>query len=769
MKNKTKRIVSAICALAMCAAIVPAAAFAAGEAPVPDPIGVTDEATEIATVTVKFVDENNKSLGVDDKTVEATVGDKLYESGELLSAVNSVDGYIFQNFSWSAAENAPESSDSTVASGKFTLYAHMKKLDEVKPETATVTVKFVDENNKSFGVDDKTVEATVGDKLYESEELLSAVNSVNGYIFQNFTWSAVDNAPEEGDSTVTSGKFTLYAHMKKLDEVKPEHTTTINIKQQYVDGDVFATIEVGTIPYEDATYLPYVDVIAPYFEDSATYTYAGYYDVSINGMDAHRYGHGKDVTMVQDATMDVTIYYNKVDPEPEHTTTINIKQQYVDGETFVTINVGTIPYEDATYLPDVDVIAPYFEDTDTYTYAGYYDVSINGMEANRYGTGNDVTMVQDATMDVTIYYNKVNTAPSEDVNFRVEYVDANNNALLQPTVVGTTYNDFEPSQKLVDLIADQIAQVEADGYKQVAFTLVLEDGYETTPLDEPYIVPDFDGKTIKVYFEKVEQYEDVNVRFHFVDMDGNSILADTVYGTSLNDSIVGPKVADVLADEIDKLATEGYNFDHFAWVHADGSEATLTDPVVVPDYHNTVIKVYFTKVEEYTDVHVRFEFVDMDGNTVLPATNYATCLSDSVIGDKVANVLADEMGIMAGRNYTFHHFAWVYPDGTETTLDDPIVVPDYDNTVIKAYFVAPQPTASGTVTVTATPAPDEHPDIAEGIANGTWGGAPTATPAQTMSVPQTSDSLPMGALIVVAIVAAGAVCGLVVLRKRGEQ
>ena len=74
-----------------------------------------------------------------------------------------------------------------------------------------------------------------------------------------------------------------------------------------------------------------------------------------------------------------------------------------------------------------------------------------------------------------------------------------------------------------------------------------------------------------------------------------------------------------------------------------------------------------------------------------------------------------------------------------------------------------------TVTVTGTPTPDEHPDIAEGIANGTWGGAPTATPAQTMSVPQTSDDLPLGALILVAVVAAGAVCGLVVLRKRGEQ
>ena len=70
----------------------------------------------------------------------------------------------------------------------------------------------------------------------------------------------------------------------------------------------------------------------------------------------------------------------------------------------------------------------------------------------------------------------------------------------------------------------------------------------------------------------------------------------------------------------------------------------------------------------------------------------------------------------------------------------------------------------------STPTPDEHPDIAEGIANGTWGGTPTPTPtAQTTAIPQTSDDLPLGLLIVVAIAAAGAVCGLVVLRKRSKQ
>ena len=83
----------------------------------------------------------------------------------------------------------------------------------------------------------------------------------------------------------------------------------------------------------------------------------------------------------------------------------------------------------------------------------------------------------------------------------------------------------------------------------------------------------------------------------------------------------------------------------------------------------------------------------------------------------------------------------------------------------------PSTGSSTTVTVTATPNPDEHPDIAEGIANGTWGAAPAASSdaASTSTIPQTSDNLPLVALVIVAVVAAGAVCGLVVLRKRGNQ
>ena len=74
-----------------------------------------------------------------------------------------------------------------------------------------------------------------------------------------------------------------------------------------------------------------------------------------------------------------------------------------------------------------------------------------------------------------------------------------------------------------------------------------------------------------------------------------------------------------------------------------------------------------------------------------------------------------------------------------------------------------------TSTTVTTPKPDEHPDIAEGIANGTWGGKPTATPAPSSTIPQTGDELAVGTLVVVAIVAAGGAGGLIVLRKRREQ
>ena len=81
----------------------------------------------------------------------------------------------------------------------------------------------------------------------------------------------------------------------------------------------------------------------------------------------------------------------------------------------------------------------------------------------------------------------------------------------------------------------------------------------------------------------------------------------------------------------------------------------------------------------------------------------------------------------------------------------------------------PTPTPVPTPAPTAQPAGgDAHPDIADAIADGTWGQAPTPTPAPA-TVPQTGDS--MNLQVVVALLALS-VCGMaacvVALRKKNR-
>ena len=100
-------------------------------------------------------------------------------------------------------------------------------------------------------------------------------------------------------------------------------------------------------------------------------------------------------------------------------------------------------------------------------------------------------------------------------------------------------------------------------------------------------------------------------------------------------------------------------------------------------------------------------------------------------------------------------------DGT-TTLKYQVVANDVETPTEKAAALAFLNTYAP-----PTPTPDEHPDIAEGIENGTWGGTPTPKPVSTL--PQTSDALPLTALVVVLVLAAAAIVVLVVLRVRKNE
>ena len=68
----------------------------------------------------------------------------------------------------------------------------------------------------------------------------------------------------------------------------------------------------------------------------------------------------------------------------------------------------------------------------------------------------------------------------------------------------------------------------------------------------------------------------------------------------------------------------------------------------------------------------------------------------------------------------------------------------------------------------ATPKPDDHPEIAPAIKDGTWGATPTPT-AVPWFVPQTSDAFPLMGLVVILIVAAVAMVVLIVARKRKSK
>ena len=606
------------------------------------------------------------------------------------------------------------------------------------PETAKVTVKLFDSKSATgFELGDFEVELTAGE-YYTVEEMAAAYKDGVGYVLPT---DYELNDPDKEYEAVDGMAYDVAMTLKATEPVEPETATVKVAMFRNTDGFELGDFTANLVPGKSYTLAE--------MAEAAGYALPVDYEENIPGTTYEAVdGVVYDISMklkVETATVKVQMYRN------------------TDGFLLGDFTVELVPGQSYTLA---EMAAEYGENG--------YALPVDYVE-NFPGTTYEAIdgMVYDISMREKDVEEPVTPSEPEDVNFRVEYVDESGASLLPATNIATTYDDFAPSVKLLDVVADEIAQVEAEGYTRVAATIVYEDGYETTPLTEPfYIVPDYNGKVIKIYFDKVFENHDVNVRFEYVDMDGNTIHAATNYATVLNDGMIGSKVSDIVADEVNEIVATGYNFDHYAWVYADGTETVLTDPVVVPDYDGTTIKVYFVKVEEYEDVHVRFEFVDMDGNSVLPATNYATCLSDSVVGPKVNDVLADELSTMEGRNYNFHHYAWVYSDGTETELDnDVIVVPDHDGTTIKVYFEAvktePSDPSTGDNTTTVT-GKDEHPDIAEAKANGTWG-APTATPAAASTIPQTGDSMPVVMLIVIALVAAGAVGGLVVLRKRSHQ
>ena len=222
------------------------------------------------------------------------------------------------------------------------------------------------------------------------------------------------------------------------------------------------------------------------------------------------------------------------------------------------------------------------------------------------------------------------------------------------------------------------------------------------------------------------------VAFQFTDNASfvETVISDCVY-------VIGETYT---VDDISVAVPEG-------WELAVADDWTFTVETAEPTVVVTVKRAVHTVTIERSN----------GAPAILIAVDHGTNLLETLNSD---DTMAKVMDGCDG--YKFTGFA--YHDGSAIGDQDAVTA----DVTVRATLETVPSTGDNTTTVTGK---DEHPDIAEAKANGTWGAAPTAAPvaAATNTIPQTSDDMPVTMLIVIALVAAGAVGGLVVLRKRSHQ
>ena len=222
------------------------------------------------------------------------------------------------------------------------------------------------------------------------------------------------------------------------------------------------------------------------------------------------------------------------------------------------------------------------------------------------------------------------------------------------------------------------------------------------------------------------------VAFQFTD---NATFVETVISDCVY--VVGETYT---VDDISVAVPEG-------WELAVADDWTFTVETAEPTVVVTVKRAVHTVTIERSN----------GAPAILIAVDHGTNLLETLNSD---DTMAKVMDGCDG--YKFTGFA--YHDGSAIGDQDAVTA----DVTVRATLETVPSTGDNTTTVTGK---DEHPDIAEAKANGTWGAAPTAAPvaAATNTIPQTGDSMPVVMLIVIALVAAGAAGGLVVLRKRSHQ
>lgn len=393
-----------------------------------------------------------------------------------------------------------------------------------------------------------------------------------------------------------------------------------------------------------------------------------------NGVEPYEIPNGGSV-LSQEATLTVDIYFDKVedatDPEPE---------EPVEPEqpTYYSYTVKVCA-EDGTQLADDRT----FQILDGQSIYNAYNGSLPPVEGYTFShfslweVGNPISSEAIATKDYNnatvyaVYTKNADPAPATytvNVQFRAE----------DGTVLADD-RQFTLTEGASIYDAHSGAWPVVDGYTFAHFSL-----WEiSNVLDRDAIAtPDYgkEGMTLIAVYTKNAEPAKEYITYKVIDSETREQIAtwQVLEGDPLSSySGTVPK-------------KDGYTLDYLTFIDAD-KPVDMANTVAVKNLNGGLewtLEAHFKALPAgYEDVNVRFEFVDMDGKTVLPALNYATTVSDDVIGPKVADVFADMTKQLAEKNYAFHHMTLVYEDGSESSaLKDPVIVPDYDGATIKVYF-----------------------------------------------------------------------------------
>ena len=704
MKNKAKRIVSAVCALAMCAAMLPAAAMAE-ETTTSGPVvknGVTIDKTAMA------LDENDQTK------VELTIGSS--ESKEKAAVMFLLDKSTSQGMRDEAAKMLDELASKSntdilynvvIFSGTATSTGWQDiqdsdTLDEIKENFVNGTT--TSGTNMDAGIEKAIAEmSTLPGDFTDATTYLVTLSDGITYVWTDANGevkcvpvqgmganNTVENPAQNGTDTWAM----MYEYGKSLADVYAAGETNIStIMDKFkaaVVSKMQATIADGHVQnYNGET--AFNNPITTYvYDDAETVKVAAKYACGID------FAVYESAVGYEDLVTQFDYSYAYAVPElMEDNTTDNTKnwENYPWGKELMAYchSLSTNKNEGVDVSnADAEKIFSSIKDQILYTIQSGTVTDV---------IGDDFTLSDLSNFSLTVGTQKLEgtvNASENTVSFD------NGNYVIQYYPNGT---DTEGREHFTWKISTPVAN---DAPLTLSYTLDLVNketsvGEHTTPTNEEATLTyeSTDGTQGDMTFPKPE----VTYTVDAPDAPGYDVLK------SLLD--VEVRCTTNSSHPIDNCDLLEGSYSIEVSVNEAGNDVTATLRVVNDKY-----------VEHY--------------NTANPGTTHT--LADNTV-----------KGWEIKLKYDLEKGAWYIPEGTSNSL----------------YFLVSCPE---TVTVPSTPTPDEHPDIAEGIANGTWGGTPTPTPtAQTTAIPQTSDDLPLGLLIVVAIAAAGAVCGLVVLRKRSKQ